>query len=168
MPYSGYSHYSVVSWSKRPLHVNFPLSKHDSDRRKPHIPDLADIVEKIRNDLPSASVKEDHNLGNGDIPPVVALFVDPIETKLTIPLINAVEQLKQSGARVFLLNIGNSKWPKQETLELLSSKPSMLHIVHAPSYRQLLNRALNTPYQFRLLSSQYKPITFKKTHAPAY
>ncbi|XP_014785251.1 uncharacterized protein LOC106879988 [Octopus bimaculoides] len=164
MPYSGYSHYSIISWSKRPLHVNFPLSKHDSDRRKPHIPDLADIVEKIRNDLSSTTAKEEHNLDN--IPPVVVLFVDPIETKLTIPLINAVEQLKQSGARVFLLNIGINKWPKQGTLELLSSKPSHLHIVHAPSYRQLLNRALNTPYQFRLLSNQYKPIKFKKTNAP--
>ncbi|CAI9735081.1 Hypothetical predicted protein [Octopus vulgaris] len=167
MPYSGYSHYSIVSWSKRPLHVNFPLSKHDSDRREPHIPDLADIVEKIKNDLSSTSVQE-HNLGNGDIPPVVVLFVDPLETSLTMPLIKAVRQLKKSRARVFLLNIGISKWPKQGTLELLSSEPSQLHIVHAPSYRQLLNRALNTPYQFRLLSNQYKPITFKKTNAPAY
>ena len=162
LPYTGYKNFGVVSYPYCPEKYNIPVTslvnrtasisnlRHVSPGR---LPGVADVVRRMRRDLYGQSVYNYKHGLRGRRSAV--LFVDPATTRITPEVIHEARRLKQQGSKLFLVNVGQKRWPHPRTLRSLSSQPYQNYIFSAPTYDNLLSRAKRTPFQFRSLCNKY-------------
>ncbi|CAI9721491.1 Hypothetical predicted protein [Octopus vulgaris] len=153
LPYTPYGRYRTFSFVDCPQSYNQPfttlINKTNAELGKlikPTYPGLTGIVRHMGKGLnmhPNLYTKQ-----------LAVLFLDPSLTVLTAELMSEIENLKQLGTKVFLINVGNTIWPNVQTLHSMSSQPYTHYIYNIPSYNQLLYTAHHSPCSFRPLCNQ--------------
>ena len=164
LPYTGYGQFGVVSYSFCPDSLNVPITSlmnttaQESNHSVPtnnRIPDLSDVVYRMRKDLHSSARR---NLHNGlKSRQTAVLFVDPSVTVITPRLIRETSRLKKQGSRLFLINVGQMPWSQPHHLITMPSQPYYNYMLTFPTYTHLLHRVRHTPFQFRALCNGYLP-----------
>lgn len=167
LPYTSYGNFGIVSYAYCPQSFNVPItSLKDKNYKKPtsdvhtmtkheKIPSLTDVVRQMRRDLNERGA---HNAKHGRVGSKAAvLFVDPFVTDLTPELMAETEMLKQSGSKLFLVNVGQGGWHQSQYLYSMSSQPYINYIYTYPTYDQLLYSVRNTPSMFRSMFNRYIP-----------
>lgn len=153
LPYTPYGRYRTFSFVDCPQSYNQPFTTlinktnaEVSNIINPTYPGLAGIVRHMGRGLNTHP-----NLYNKQL---AVLFLDPSLTIINSELISEIENLKQLGTKVFLINVGNTMWPNVQTLHSMSSQPYNNYIYNIPTYTQLLQTARHSPCSLRPLCNQ--------------
>ncbi|GAB1606667.1 uncharacterized protein LOC115210474 [Argonauta hians] len=150
--YGSYRTFSVVDCASQTFSYPFTslINKTKDELKdliKPVKPGLVNIVKHMKSGLKSSGeLSHPNSLYKKQL---AVLFIDPLLTVLSPELISEIENLKEMGTKVLLINIGDALWRNGGQLHSLSSQPYNYYINTIPSYDQLLQTAYHSPCTFR-------------------
>lgn len=162
LPYTAYENFGLVSYAYCPEKYNIPVTSLTNRNNSitslrqvtpGRLPGVADVIRRMRRDLYGQSYyNRQHGIRGRQS---AVLFVDPSITRITPNVMHEARRLKQQGSKLFLVNVGQKRWPRPRTLRSLSSQPHQNYIFSSPTYENLLSRVKRTPFQFRSLCNKY-------------
>ncbi|GAB1598186.1 uncharacterized protein LOC115210223 [Argonauta hians] len=147
LPYMNYQYFGITSYAYCPSGVSVPLTPLLNTSKVPFeetsLPTLVDVVRKIRNLVYTHVIHQAH-YGT----PTAVLFIDSAFTNISDNLLEETRKLKDVGTRLFVVNIGSGRFPKNRESYFLSSQPYDYYTYNIKDYKELINLAKNSPNKF--------------------